>query len=264
MAKKEKGSFFGFLQRKSKKRKKAEFVDWNLPVWDMHCHILPEVDDGSRSLEDSLEMIQMEIEEGITDIMLTPHYIMGKTDPDLIQAQYKKLQEEIKKQNYPVRLYLGNELFYHSDILEELQSGRALTLAGTAYVLVEFSIGISYQRMKRAFQELLMAGYRPILAHLERFECLLDDRERIFELIDMGVLMQANTNSFLRDETRRFLVSLLEEEGIHLIGTDSHRPDWRPPKMRKALEVIYEHLEKEEMISLLIENPEHLRKNEYL
>ena len=116
MAKKEKGSFFGFLQRKSKKRKKAEFVDWNLPVWDMHCHILPEVDDGSRSLEDSLEMIQVEIAEGVTDIMLTPHYIMGKTDPDLIQAQYKKLQEEIKKQNYPVRLYLGNELFYHSDI----------------------------------------------------------------------------------------------------------------------------------------------------
>lgn len=264
MAKREKGSFFGFLRRKSKKRKKAEVVDWDLPLWDMHCHILPEVDDGSESLEDSLKMIQMEMEEGVTDIMLTPHYIRGKTDLKLIQVQYQKLQEEVKKRNYPVQLYLGNELFYHSDILEELQSGEALTLAGTAYVLIEFPIGISYQRMKMAFQELLMSGYRPILAHLERFECLLDDKERIFELIDLGVLMQANTNSFLRNETRRFLLQLLEYEGVHFVGTDSHRPDWRPPKMREAMEVIYGRLDREEMIQLFVENPKHLQRNEYL
>lgn len=253
-------SLSGIFHRK--KQKSKEQIDF--PIWDMHCHILPGVDDGSRNIEDSLKMIEMEMAQGVTRIMLTPHYIVGKTDAALIQKKYVELQEAIKQRNYPVELFLGNELLYNTDMIEELRAGRALTLAGTSYVLVEFHIGVSYQRMKQAFQELLMAGYRPILAHMERFECLHYQWERVYELVDMGIYMQANANSFQKEETGKFLMGLLEEECIHFIGTDSHRPDWRPPQMKAAIEMLQMKLRKEDILQLLAENSNKILNNNYI
>lgn len=255
-----KKKFFHVLKKKSSYEKKIE--QWNLPVWDMHCHILPEVDDGAGSMEDSLKMIEQEISEGVNKIMLTPHYRTGNAD--LIKEQFKKLECEVRKRNYSVEMYLGNELLYSSDIIEELQAGRALTLAGSSYVLVEFQTGITYQWMKQAFQELLMAGYRPILAHMERFECLWHQEERVDELIDLGIYMQANSNSFLREDTAKTLMKLTRKGKIHFVGTDSHRPDWRPPKMKTMIQKWQKNMEKEGMIQILVENPNDVLKNHYI
>ncbi|MDO4169334.1 MAG: hypothetical protein Q4D45_05460 [Lachnospiraceae bacterium] len=237
---------------------------WNLPVWDMHCHILPGVDDGAKNMTDALKMLELEMKEGINKILLTPHYLAGKTDPDLIKTQYQKLKYEIKIRNYPLELYLGNELFYSTSIIFELQKGRALTLAGTSYVLIEFETEISYQKMRKALNELLMAGYRPIIAHMERFTCLMSNKNRITELIRQGVLMQANTNSFIWHRTSNSLLQLLQHGNIHFIGTDCHRPDWRTPQMQITIKKIQTKLQTEEMIRIFVENPNQLLKNQYI
>ncbi len=257
-----KKKFFHVLKKKSSYEKKIQ--QWDIPVWDMHCHILPGVDDGACNIEESLKMIEQEISEGVNKIILTPHYIIGTTDVNFIRSQFQKLEEEVRRKNYPVELYLGNELLYSSDLIGELQAGRALTLAESAYVLVEFQIGITYQWMKQAFQELLMAGYRPILAHMERFECLQHQEDRVDELIDLGIYMQANANSFLREDTAKALMKLTRKEKIHFIGTDSHRSDWRPPKMKTMIHKLQKNIEEKEMSRMLIENPNAVLHNYYI
>lgn len=234
------------------------------PIWDMHCHILPGVDDGADCMQTALDMIWKDIREGVTDIMLTPHYISGKTDVHLIQKKYMELLNEINTKEYPVRLYLGNEILFDSDTVNALKEGRALTLAGTSYVLVEFSTSIPYQKMKNDFMDLQMAGYRPILAHLERFSCLWEREERIEELIHQGVLMQVNSNSFINERTTRFVTSLAEKGMVHFIGTDSHSMDWRPPQMRDTVRYLKNRLTEEEWTHLFYDNPYRLLNNKII
>lgn len=247
------------IKEAEKERGKGDFA-----IWDMHCHILPGVDDGAESMSVALWMIEKEIEEGITNIMLTPHYVVGRTDSELIHIQYERLKDEIKQRELPVQLYLGNELLYSANIVQELKEGRALTLEGTSYVLVEFSIDIPYQTMKYAFHELLLAGYRPVLAHLERYQCLLNKRQKIDELIEQGVLMQVNSNSFFHRHTSLFLMELARKGEIHFIGTDCHSIEWRPPAMKKTIRALEEKLDSQLLRQLLIENPNKLIKNEYI
>lgn len=243
------------------KRTKEE---WNLPVWDTHCHILPGVDDGSTDIETSLKMLEMSISEGIQNIILTPHYIAGQTNADLIQLQFEKLQYEVQKNGLEVQLFLGNELYYSPGILDALKKGQALTIADTSYVLIEFQTDISFEKMRQAFHELFMNGYRPILAHLERFHCLREQPHRVEQLIDAGIYMQANTNSFLREDDFKLLIPFVKKGWIHFLGTDSHRADWRPPQMRKTIQVLQKHLEKEELMDLLISNTEKMIRNQYI
>lgn len=237
---------------------------WDIPIWDVHCHILPEVDDGAKNMQEALEMIRLEIKEGIHKIILTPHYVTGQTDPSCIKEQYEKLKKEVEKQNYPVELYIGNELFYSIDIVNELQKKRALTLGGSSYVLIEFETEVLYQKMKQSFNELLMAGYRPILAHMERFSCLRKREDRVNELIQQGVLMQVNANSFCKDSISKFLFYLAKQGSIHFIATDSHSPEWRSPQMKNTINKLRRKLEKEEMIEIFVNHPNKILKDEYI
>ncbi len=237
---------------------------WKGSLWDMHCHILPGVDDGADSMETALSMIKEEIKEGVTDIILTPHYISNQTDGKLIQERFRELEYEIRTNEYPIRIHLGNEILFDAHTISALKDGKALTLAGSSYVLIEFETGISYQKMKSDFQELQMAGYRPILAHLERFSCLRDREDRIEELIHQGILMQANSGSFLKDKTSRFLTSLAEAEMIHFIGTDSHSMNWRPPRMKKTVSYLRNQLEEDILKKLFSDNGYKLLNNQFI
>lgn len=243
-------------------QKKKE--EWDVPVWDIHCHILPGVDDGAPNMEASLKMIEMSIREGIQDIILTPHYIAGQTNADLIQLQFEKLRYEVQKKGLEIQLVLGNELYYSPSILDELKKGRALAIANTSYVLVEFQLDITFEKMSQAFHELFMNGYRPILAHLERFQCLREQPHHVEQLIDAGIYMQANTNSFLREDDFKFLIPLAKEGWIHFLGTDSHREDWRSPQMKKTVQILQKYLKKEELMTLLVYNPDRMIKNQYI
>lgn len=209
-------------------------------LFDIHCHILPGVDDGSRDMDMSMDMLDIAYEEGTRDIILTPHYML-----DDISYDYNKLEEifaELSakaKERYPnLNLYLGNEVLWENGIMEKLKSGDIHTMNNTKYVLVEFNIRTSYNELCDAMNQLVMARYIPIIAHVERYRCLVDRLDRIEELVNMRVLLQMNISSveggFLNEDTR-WCRKLLKNDYITFLATDAHNVDSRAPYVNEYL-----------------------------
>lgn len=206
-------------------------------VTDLHCHILYGVDDGSKSLEESLAMLKMEYENGVRTIILTPHHHKGRMDKsvDILKERF----EIIKKENkYNIDLYLGSELFSDSSLVDELNDGLALTMNNTRYVLVEFYPSTPYKEIEAQFRSLLMSGYRPIIAHIERYDCFIKDPYLVEDLKDLGVKVQINATSLNNFSQKRFIKKLLKYELVDFIGSDAHNTTSRSPNMAKYIEYI--------------------------
>ncbi len=238
-------------------------------VMDMHCHILPGVDDGAKHEEMSMEMIGIAYSQGIRKIMLTPHYETGKytlTKKDYIPL-FEKLSEQVQQTYSEMKLYLGNEIYYSEGTVEELKDERACTLADTRYVLVEFSPGASYQEIYRAIRTLVQSRYRPVIAHVERYRCLTKHMDRIAELAENGAYMQMNADSIVGssfDGHIRWCRQLMTNGYISFIGTDAHNLDNRAPYVVPAVEWMEKKLDHQLVDRILYKNGERLLENKYL
>lgn len=155
---------------------------------DIHCHLLPKVDDGAKDKEEALKLLEMEYAQGVRKIIVTPHYRieMFETDKEEIEHQYRWLKTAAKQLYDDLELYLGCEYHANSQMLEDLKTHRRETLAGGRYVLVEFSGMDSFAKQRKQVRELTGAGYIPIIAHAERYECLRNDIKNVEELIFLG------------------------------------------------------------------------------
>lgn len=233
----------------------------------MHSHILPGLDDGARDLEETKKLIDMAYSQGIRHILATPHYIEGEnsyTKDELLECfETVKCMEE--KIHPDLKLYLGHEIFYSISVVEDLKAGEIQTLNGGRYVLVEFPTHISYRELQQAMRNLIQACYKPIIAHMERYECLFKQRERLEELKKMGVYFQMNVGSviggFFDGRVRECRRLILEGE-IQLLGTDMHSVTYRPPRMAEAMEWLNKKLPDGLRERLLYENPTKILNNE--
>lgn len=229
-------------------------------LFDMHSHILPGLDDGARDWEETRKLIDMAYNQGIRHVLATPHYIEGENSYTKVQLlecfeKVKKMEEEIHPD---LKLYLGHEIFYSVSVVEDLKMGEIQTLNGGRYVLVEFPNHISYRELQHAMRNLIQACYKPIIAHMERYECLFKRRERIVELKKMGVYFQMNIGSIIGgffDSRVRECRKLILEGQIQLLGTDMHSAKYRPPRMAEAMEWLNKKLPDGLREKLLYENP---------
>lgn len=208
---------------------------------DIHAHIIPGVDDGAETMEESMSMIETAYQEGIRAIIATPHY--GKWNPDYNKAyalgRFRELYAEVKKVHPDMKLFFGNEIFYGAEVIEDLRSGRAMTLGGTDYVLVEFSTEAEYSTIAEGLREFVSAGYRPVLAHVERYSSLHGDLKGVRELIENGTYIQVNARSYLGKITSRRTLwcrRLLDERMVHFIASDCHDAAARKPVMKSAVD----------------------------
>ncbi len=236
---------------------------------DIHNHILPGVDDGARDMEQSRKMLKIAYTEGIRSIIATPHYVIGNKNKDVsyLEEIRQQVQQEALALDMDIKIYLGNELYYSEDIIEDLQKGKALTLAGTRYVLVEFLPSIQFRQIEIAIHNLVLNGYVPIIAHVERYICLVEAHERIDELIQEGAYIQINISSLLGGIANKrafFCKKLIKEDMVHFIGTDAHNDDYRPPNMAKGIHVITKKYGTETAEILVLKNPGLLLENKYL
>lgn len=236
---------------------------------DIHNHILPGVDDGSKNMEQTIQMLQIAYKEGIDCIIATPHYKINRQNADIEELKGKLLlvRDEAKKINENFDIKLGNEIYYSNTIFEHLNEGKALTLAGTRYVLVEFSTTESYQNIKQGLHQLLMNGYLPILAHVERYDCLFHNYEGIYKLIGLGAYMQMNissTNGKIWNKNTRFCRKLIKYGLVHLLATDTHSDTERSPTMKKGISILQKKFKKATVNRLLLENPAKLLQNKYI
>ena len=197
---------------------------------DMHCHILPGVDDGSKSMEMSLAMARVAVENNIREIIVTPHWTGDRrsASPDGIRRRVEELQRACRDEGLDLIFYPGNELLYDSSLPKRLSGGEALTLAGSDYCLVEFHPMDDYRYIYDGLRALRYEGFQPILAHCERYGCLMKDPGCVEELTGQQVLLQCNGASVeqkLFQPVPKFVNGLLRRRLVSLIATDAHRAE---------------------------------------
>lgn len=230
---------------------------------DIHCHVLPLVDDGAETMEMVLDMLRIAAGEGIRKIILTPHQKADRkcVTPEGIVRRMGCLQEEAFKREIPIKLYPGNEIFYRHGLGELLEMGKIRTLADSRYILVEFLPGEDFSYIRDALSRLVSFGYWPIAAHVERYLNVVRDLRKAEELKeDTGCYFQVNSASVLgrhgmgeRTVTRK----LLKQGLIDFVGTDAHRNHGsRSPQLRECAEWLQKKIGREHMEKLLIVNPE--------
>ena len=209
---------------------------------DIHCHILPGVDDGPKDMEETAQMLRIAIDEGITDMIATSHGEAGYGESQAVEylEAYAKTREYLEENKLPIQVYYGNELYYGDGIIDALRKGEDLTLNGTHYVLVEFPPFESHSYIERGLRELQKIGCWPILAHVERYPALRD-MKKVRTLVEQGVYIQVNANSIIGKaggEAKRFCKKLMKENLLHIVATDSHGSLQRRPLIAECLTYI--------------------------
>lgn len=218
---------------------------------EMHCHILPGIDDGAEDMKQSLQMLHIAMEHEIVGAIVTPH----GSARDASRERTEKIRKLCRifrakaEQQFDVifPVFPGQEILYSSDTRRLLDEGKLLTLADTRYVLVEFMPEVPYSTLFAAVRELRLAGYVPILAHVERYHVLREDG-RIEELIHAGAKIQINYSSVggsWHSKTTRWCRKQLEEQNVHFLSTDMHDPLHRSPDTEAAEKWMQKHLEPE-------------------
>lgn len=197
---------------------------------DIHTHILP-VDDGAKDFNDSLELINQEIKEGIKTVVLTPHMNYLNNDVDKIKEAY----EVLKAHNLNINLLLGSEIRYYDNMVSDLNKGLLLTINNTKYVLVEFSLK-NKDNITDGIYELIVSGYKPIVAHIERYSYLT--KEEIIEIKRMGALIQVNAKSFEKKDYKKVLHFLLKNNYVDFVASDCHDVVYRNVDFNFAKEIV--------------------------
>ncbi len=185
---------------------------------DIHSHVLPGVDDGSKSMEVSLAIIKSYAEQGIDAVICTPHQNKGLIRTEELRQAYNKLVEAAK--DYNVRFLLGAEIYYYPEMVHDLSNGKLLTLNGTDKVLVEFSQTMPTDIAGDAVYELKLAGYTPIIAHVERYGYLTE--QDYFSIKDNGGLIQINAGSVAYKSYLKRLKFLLKNDLVDFVASDCH------------------------------------------
>lgn len=218
---------------------------------DLHSHLLYGIDDGSKSLEESLAIIKQASKEGITDIMLTPHYIKNSEynccNKDKKEL-FDKLVEEVEKEKIDINLYLGNEVFITEDFISLMRQREIMTLNNSKYLLLEFSLTNMLYNAKKIIYDLVVAGCVPIIAHPERYRIFQRHPEHLEEYLRMGVLLQGNYKSLFgrygRD-AKKSLKLFLQNGWITFLGSDAHHDkDFEIKKLKRKLKTIIKDDEK--------------------
>ena len=209
---------------------------------DLHCHILPGIDDGAADLAVSVAMARAFVADGVSVVACTPHILPGlysNSGPEIRKAM-ARLQQALDGDGIPLRLVTGADNHIVPSFVAELRSGHLLSLADTRYVLVEPPHHIPPPRMEDLFFSLLVAGYVPILTHPERLTWIKTHYAAVQRLARSGVWMQITAGSLagaFGRNARYWSERMLDEGCVHILATDAHDVDRRPPNLSLGREL---------------------------
>lgn len=208
---------------------------------DVHAHILPKVDDGSASSADSVAMLRLQAQQGITQVIATPHFYPQNDTPKRFlerrAAAMDRLAEVLPEEGIP-EIYLGAEVYYYPQISssEELS---LLTMGKSRYILIEMPHGVWTSQMYQVLEDIYTKQRLiPVIAHIDRYIGPFHNRGILKNLERLPVLIQANASFFLGGATRGLAMRMLQHQQIHLLGSDCHNLTTRKPNLGSAVEAI--------------------------
>lgn len=234
-------------------------------IFDLHSHILPELDDGSQSLEESLAMARLAVQSGVTAMVATPHCADDRTAE--VHSAWLLLREALQDMEIPLKLYLGMEIFGTKDTARLLRAGKLFTINGSQYPLIEFSFRSSGDEETNVLRSVIRAGFRPLVAHPERYEYIRENPELVNLWCRMGCLFQVNRGSLLGRFGRgpqQMAFALVERGFVSAVASDAHSTRMRTPWMEDIRQLLSQEFLPEMAQNLLLENPRRILKNEQL
>lgn len=234
-------------------------------MYDIHCHILPELDDGAQSVQQSLAMAAMAAKNGTTELICTPH--CSSTDPNLpirmetILARTAQMNALLEEAGIPLRLHPGMELLCIGGLRQLLAQGDFLTLANSRYLLLEFPFDCEAQELGLAAWDAQRLGLCPILAHPERYTCVQYTPELAGEWAEQGWLLQLNADSLLGnlgDAAAEASQWLVRAQLAHIVASDAHHVAYRTPALSAGYEWVARHTTQAYASLLFCENPSNI------
>ena len=227
---------------------------------DIHSHILPNIDDGSRSIEETFNLIREAKNVGFDAIVTTSHYMEGYYETNVPEREVwlNAICENMQVKNIDMMLYLGNEIYMSENIIKLLEERKASTINDTSYVLFELPLNVEPFNLYDVIYELQQYKLVPILAHPERYSFVQKEPELIYDLVEKGVLMQANYGSVIGQYGKKaemIVLKLLEGNMIHMFGSDVHRQNTIYPRIPQILAELNEIIGEEKLEELTTTNP---------
>lgn len=230
---------------------------------DIHNHLLPELDDGSRSLEESVDMAVIAVENGLNHIVASSHGNCFPYSMEEYWEQFQNLQRELRSRQIPVTLYPGMEIYLDEDAQELLKKQELLSINNTQYVLVEFPMEEKTQNICRRIAEIQKMEYTIILAHPERYVSVQREPELAYYLEEEGCILQVNAYSLLGQfgtGGERISKQLLRDGIVGVIATDAHDSVYRKPSVRRVREYLSKYYPSQLIHLWLSENPSRILK----
>ncbi|MGN9056937.1 CpsB/CapC family capsule biosynthesis tyrosine phosphatase [Bariatricus sp. HCP28S3_A7] len=230
---------------------------------DIHCHILPKVDDGPDSVEESLKILKDMRRQGIKHVIVTPHYRPEMFEPSMKRVIYSYRHLRDIAYDMGVSMSLGCEYYRNEQIIEHMDNRKRPAMAGSRYVLIEFSMNDLFPTIRNYVYELITHGYQPIIAHVERYFCC-QKMEKIQELKNMGALVQVNAGSVLGEEgwkLRKFCLDLMKKDLVDFVASDTHNTSDRKLNLKKCASFVTKKMGKQYAERIFFNNPLNILKN---
>jgi len=233
---------------------------------DLHTHIIFNVDDGSRNLEETLSLIKEASEVGITDLVMTPHYIKDSIyqfERDHLLSKLKEIKKEVKKLKIKINLYLGNEIYLDDDATNLIKEKKFSTINDSKYILIEFPMFGFPNNIRDVIFNLKLANYIPIIAHPERYT-YFESLEYVREIKDQGALFQGNLGSLIGKygpSAQKSLKAMLKADMIDVMASDVHRFNTIYTELPKTLKKLNKIIGSKKVKLLTEQNPMYIIDN---
>ena len=227
---------------------------------DIHCHLLPYVDDGAQDLDEALELLKIQYRQGVRLICFTPHLRKGMfqtPDEDIFRRFEKVYEQAADLFKGKLKLCFSREYFCDSEYMQRVEEDDVIPLGNGNYLLTEFSNRYANQQCFEYVQNVIRHGYRPLIAHVERFT-ELQNLVSVQRLIKMGAKIQVNAGSLLGREGIKQMIwtrRLLKEGLVHVVASDAHDTESRPPELAKSADYLEKKLGQNKAEELICKNP---------
>lgn len=232
---------------------------------DIHSHIIPKIDDGSNSFEESYKMFESAIKAGFTDIIATSHYIEDYYEVDVIKrhAVIGAMNKVISEKGLNIKIHPGSEIYVTQNIVELIKEKKASTIANSRYVLFELPMNGKIKYLDDVIFKLKANGLIPIIAHPERYSYVQKDPNFVGELIKEGVLIQSNFASisgYYGKKAKKTLEKLLKADMVHFLASDSHNSE-KYDKIQENLKELKKIITQDKIEELTLINQKHILEN---
>lgn len=225
---------------------------------DLHCHILPGMDDGAKDVSESLLLLRREYEDGVRNIALTSHFNSKRISVENFLEQrnqaFDMLQDALQDEDMRFHFKLGAEVFFTPELCD--MEANTLCMGDTSFILIEFPTTHRPHFIRETFRSLNEQGIYPIIAHVERYPFIMDYPQFLYELVAAGAYAQINAGAVLKKGLTKQLLNLIKWDLVQVISSDTHSLDKRPPQMGAAMKLIESKLGKDVAKQLRINGEE--------